>query len=205
MSGFRKNLFGLTLALTVGASVAGAQSTRITLSVDLTDAPRKILHATEVMPVTPGPLTVVYRKWIPGEHGPTGPIENMAGFFITANGQPVKWERDKVDMFAYHLTVPQGATQLQMKIDFLASSALSGFSAGGSTSENLALLSWSTLLVYPANTDADKVMFTPSITVPATWKFGTALDKDSDAGQTTTFKTVSLEQLVDSPVLYGRY
>src|SRR5216683_2163816 len=200
---------GAALAVAVGgsvaSSVAGAQTAPITLSVDLTDAPRKILHATEVMPVTAGPLTVVYPKWIPGEHGPTGPIENMAGFFITANGQPVKWERDKVDMFAYHLTVPQGVTKLEMKIDFLASSALSGFSAGGSTSENLALLSWSTLLVYPADTNASEVKFTPSITLPAGWKFGTALDQDSGSGQTMTFKTVSLEQLVDSPVLAGRY
>ena len=196
---------GAAFAAAVGGSVAVAQGAPITLSVDLTDAPRKILHATEVMPVTAGPLTVVYPKWIPGEHGPTGPIENMTGFFITANGQPVKWERDKIDMFAYHLTVPQGATQVEMKIDFLTPANLSGFSAGGSTSENLALLSWNTLLVYPADTDASQVMFTPSVTLPEAWKLGTALDKDGGSGQTTTFKTVSLEQLVDSPVLAGRY
>src|SRR5271163_1501847 len=184
MSGLWIKCVGAALAATVGGSVAVAQTAPITLSVDLTDAPRKILHAIEVMTVTPGPLTVVYPKWIPGEHGPTGPIENMAGFFITANGQPVKWERDKIDMFAYHLTVPQGATKLEMKIDFLASSALSGFSAGGSTSENLALLSWNTLLVYPADTNASEVMFTPSITLPIDWKFGTALDKDGGSGQT---------------------
>jgi predicted metalloprotease with PDZ domain len=209
MSSFWKKCAGTALVVTVGFSIAGAkavaQTAPITLSVDLTDAPRKILHATEVMPVTAGPLTVVFPKWIPGEHGPTGPIENMAGFFITANGQPVKWERDRVDMFAYHLTVPQGATKLEMKIDFLASSALSGFSAGGSTSENLALLSWNTLLVYPADTNASEVMFTPSITLPAGWKFGTALDKDSGSDQSVIFKTVSLEQLIDSPVLAGRY
>jgi predicted metalloprotease with PDZ domain len=210
MSSLWKTCAGTALAVAVGGLIAGAQTapttlSPIALSVDLTDAPRKILHAIEVMPVTAGPLTVVYPKWIPGEHGPTGPIENMAGFFITANGQPVKWERDKVDMFAYHVTVPQGVTKLEMKIDFLASSSLSGFSAGGSTSENLALLSWNTLLVYPADTNAIEVKFTPSITLPVGWKFGTALDKDSDTGQTMTFKTVSLEQLVDSPVLAGRY
>jgi predicted metalloprotease with PDZ domain len=205
MNGFCMRYAAAALAVAVGSSVAVAQRAPITLSVDLTDAPRKILHATEVMPVTAGSLTVVYPKWIPGEHGPTGPIENMAGFFITANGQPVKWERDKVDMFAYHLTVPQGVTKLEMKIDFLASSSLSGFSAGGSTSENLALLSWNTLLVYPEGTNASEVMFTPSITTPTGWKFGTALDKDGGSGQTTKFKTVSLEQLVDSPVLAGRY
>src|ERR1700679_4176574 len=153
---------GAALATAVGSWSAVAQTGPITLSIDLTDAPRKILHAVEVMPVTPGPLTVVYPKWIPGEHGPTGPIENMTGFFITANGQPVKWERDKVDMFAYHLTVPQGVTQLEMKIDFLASSALSGFSTRGSPSETLALLSWNTLLVSPDGTNASDVMFTPS-------------------------------------------
>lgn len=185
--------------------MVGAQTAPITLSVDLTDAPRKILHATEVMPVSAGPLTLVYPKWIPGEHGPTGPIDNMAGFIITANGQPIKWERDKVDMFAYHITVPQGVTQLEMKIDFLATSGTSGFTAGGSTSENLALLSWNTLLVYPADTDATKVMFTPSVKLPVGWNFGTALDKDGGSGQTSTFKTLSLEQLVDSPVLAGRY
>ncbi|NYF53662.1 M61 family metallopeptidase [Tunturiibacter gelidoferens] len=205
MAGFWKKCAGAALAATVSVSMAGAQTAPITLSVDLTDAPRKILHAIEVMPVTAGPMTVVYPKWIPGEHGPTGPIENMAGFFITANGQPVKWERDKIDMFAYHLTVPQGVTQLEMKIDFLASSALSGFSAGGSTSENLALLSWNTLLVYPADTDASQVMFTPSVKLPSGWNLGTALDKDGGSGQTSTFKTVSLEQLIDSPVLAGRY
>jgi predicted metalloprotease with PDZ domain len=196
---------GAALAAVLASAVAGAQSTPITLSVDLTDAPRKILHATELMPVTAGSLTVVYPKWIPGEHGPTGPIENMAGFFITANGQPVKWERDKVDMFAYHLTVPQGVTQLQIKIDFLATASPSGFSAGASTSENLALLSWNELLVYPDGTNASEVMFTPSVIVPEGWKFGTALDRDGGSNQTTTFKTVSLELLVDSPVLAGRY
>ena len=205
MIGLWMRCTGAALAAAVGSSVAVAQTAPITLSVDLTDAPRKILHATEVMPVTAGPMTVVYPKWIPGEHGPTGPIENMAGFFITANGQPLKWERDKVDMFAYHLTVPQGVTKLEMKIDFLASSSLSGFSAGGSTSENLALLSWNTLLVYPAGTNASDVMFTPSITTPADWKFGTALERDGGSGRNTAFKTVSLEQLIDSPVLTGRY
>src|ERR1700733_12100541 len=205
MIGLWTRCAGAALAVVAGGSVAVAQTAPITLNVDLNDAPRKILHAMEVMPVTAGPLTVVYPKWIPGEHGPTGPIENMTGFFITANGQPVKWERDKVDMFAYHLTVPQGVTRLEMKIDFLTPASLSGFSAGGSTSENLALLSWNTLLVYPDGTNAGDVMFTPSITIPAGWKFGTALDKDGGSGQQTTFKTVSLEQLVDSPVLAGRY
>jgi len=198
----------------VTAAVAGlsvvvhAQTAPITLHVDLTDAPRKILHATETVPVQPGPVTLVYPKWIPGEHMPSGPIDNQAGFTISANGQPVKWERDKVDMFAYHVTVPAGVTKLDIKMDFLATAATSGFSAGASTSANLALLSWNSVIVYPFTDgmNAASVQVSPSIKVPADWKFGTALDQvGRDKAGVFGFKTVSLEQLIDSPVLAGRW
>jgi predicted metalloprotease with PDZ domain len=199
MSPFRLIPLALLCAATLAAS---AQTAPITLSVDLTDAPRKILHATETIPVQPGPMTLVYPEWIPGEHGPTGPIINQAGFIITTpTGAPVKWERDLVDMYSYHITVPAGTTQLNIKMDFLATGG-ANFTEGGSTSANLALLSWNTLLVYPAHTNAADVMVTPSITIPAGWKFGTALDA---AATPTSFKTVSLEQLIDSPVLAGRW
>lgn len=195
----------LTSAALVSPCLASAQ-TPITLAVDLTDAPRKILHSQETMPVQPGPMTLVYPEWIPGEHGPTGPVVDQAGFIITTpTGQRVKWERDPVNMYAYHITVPEGTTQLDIKMDFLATAGAEGFSAGASTSANLALLSWNELIVYPADTKAADVMVTPSLKVPEGWKFGTALEPTSAPGVQTSFKTVSLEQLVDSPVLAGRY
>ena len=196
----------------------------ITLAVDLRDAPQRILHATETLPVQQaGPLTLVYPKWIPGEHSPSGPIADMAGFLITANGQPVKWQRDPIDMFAFHVDVPAGAKQLEMKMDFLATAAAEGFSSGASTSASLALLSWNELVVYPDHTGASEVQVTPSITIPLDWHFGTALEADGlgsgsgtgveghpDLGRRLswakqTFKTVSLETLIDSPVLAGRW
>src|ERR1700735_2763564 len=173
-------------ALCAATLASSAHSAPITLSVDLTDAPRKILHATEIIPVQPGPLTLVYPEWIPGEHGPTGPIINQAGFLIaTPSGQPIKWERDLVDMYSYHVTVPEGVTQLNIKMDFLATGGAS-FPEGGSTSANPALLSWNTLLVYPLNGDiehtkASDVMITPSITIPDGWHFGTALQPTDGA------------------------
>jgi predicted metalloprotease with PDZ domain len=191
-------LCAIPLAATLSAN---AQTAPITLSVDLTDAPRKILHATETIPVQPGALTLVYPEWIPGEHGPTGPIVNQVGFIITTpSGERVKWERDLVDMYSYRITVPAGTTQLNIKMDFLATSTAQ-FTEGGSTSANLALLSWNTLLVYPAGARASDVQVTPSIKIPNGWKFGTALEA---AATPTSFKTVSLEQLIDSPVLTGR-
>jgi predicted metalloprotease with PDZ domain len=173
------------------------------------------------MAVSPGPLTLVYPKWIPGEHGPTGPIDDMAGLMIAARGaneQPcgtdgesrLKWERDKVDMYAFHLTVPEGCTQLEIKLDFLATAAPTGFSAGASTSENLALLSWNEVVLYPEGMDAADVRVTPTITLPSAWQFGTALHRrETSSGNAPTysvsFEPVSLEMLVDSPVLAGKY
>jgi predicted metalloprotease with PDZ domain len=201
-------------ALCAATLSARAQTGPITLSVDLTDAPRKVLHATETIPVQPGPLTLVYPEWMPGEHGPTGPIINQAGFIITTpSGAPVKWERDLVDMYSYHITVPAGVTRLNIKMDFLATSG-ANFTEGGSTSANLALLSWNTVLVYPLNGDiahtkVSDIMVSPSITYPSDWKFGTALTptggEANRGSNNAAFQTVSLEQLIDSPVLAGRW
>ena len=207
MTGWRSAAVAVVV-MGIGAGTARAQGAPITLSVDLTDAPRKILHATEVMPVTAaGPMTLVYPKWVPGEHGPTGPLVNMAGFEITADGKRVEWERDKVDMYAFHLEVPTGTKQLEMKMDYLAVGG-GEYSAGGSTSANLALLSWNTVVVYPQGAKASEVMITPSVVMPGNWQMGTALEGATliqAGGKQTIFKPVSLETLVDSPVLAGRW
>jgi len=216
----------LAIAATATAQVASMQ--QIGLSVDITDAPRKLIHATETMAVAPGPLTLVYPKWIPGEHGPTGPIEDMAGLVISAHGGTqqqcvaggdgrLKWERDKVDMYAFHLTVPAGCTSLEIKMDFLATAAPTGFSAGASTNDNLAMLSWNTVVVYPDGMNAADVTVAPSVTMPSAWQYGTALGAGTEAvdqmcvasdkpcPRTLSFAPVSLERLIDSPVLSGKY
>ena len=202
----RLSCAALASAVLLLPCLASAQAP-LTLAVDLTDAPRKILHSQETIPVQPGPMTLVYPTWIPGEHGPTGPVIDQTGFIITTQtGERVKWERDPVNMYAYHITVPQDTTQLNLKMDFLATASAEGFSAGASTSANLAILSWNELVVYPAGANAADVMVTPSLKVPEGWKYGTALESTSAPNtQSTSFKTVSLEQLVDSPVLTGRW
>lgn len=204
--------------VTVGCGVAVGQGGALGLTVDLRDAPKKVIHAVETIPVGSGALTLVYPKWIPGEHGPTGPIDNQAGLVISARGangepdQPVKWERDPVEMYSFHVTVPTGVTELQVKMDYLAAPNGANFTAGGSTSANLAMLSWNTVLLYPYSgpeMDAKTVMVKPSVTLPEGWHYGTALEPvgggDSRPGDNVNFKAVSLEQLIDSPVLAGRF
>jgi len=198
-------MFGLMFAAALSLN-AQTVSNPIKITVDLTDAPRKILHAHMTIPVSPGPVTLLYAKWIPGEHMPDGPIDNLAGLFITANGQPLAWTRDDVNMYAIRVTVPEGVTQLDVKDDFLATAAASGFSAGASTSASLALLSWNELVLYPAGhkDDAD-ISVQPSVILPQGWQYGTALTKTGGDASHIDFDAVSLEQLIDSPLLAGRY
>jgi len=201
----RSFLLVLFLPVLCAASALGQKVGPITITADLTDAPRKVLHARLVMPVQPGPLTLVYPQWIPGEHAPSGPIANLAGLTFTANGQPLAWQRDDINMFAFHLQIPPGATSLDITLDFLATAAATGFSAGASTSPNLAMLSWNELVLYPSGASAAQVMIEPSVKLPEGWKFGTALSPMSTDGATTRFRPVTLERLIDSPVLSGRF
>ena len=186
-------------------STQPASATPITITVDATDAPRKMLHADLVIPVQPGDLTLVYAKWIPGEHEASGPIDDLAGIVIKANGQTLPWVRDSVDMFKLHVLVPQGVTELRVHDDFLATAGPVGFSAGASTSENLAMISWNEVMLWPQVASAKDVQVTPSVILPTGWKFATALTTTSTGGTTTHFATVPLNELVDSPVLSGRY
>jgi predicted metalloprotease with PDZ domain len=203
----RRICAGLAAALALaGILPAAAQtSTPIHVTVDVTDAPRKILHARLTIPVTPGPLMLLYPKWIPGEHSPDGPIDDLAGLVFTANGEQIPWVRDDVNMYAFHLTVPQGVTSLDVKCDFLATAAATGFSAGASTSASLALLSWNEVVLYPAGHPSADISVEPSVILPEGWQYGTALTKTGEDGSTIHFAAVSLEQLVDSPLLTGRY
>lgn len=193
------------LVLAFALTAFAQSSSPIRLTVDVTDAPRKIIHARLTIPVKPGPLTLLYPKWIPGEHGPTGPIDNLAGLVITANGQQLTWVRDDVNMFAFHVTVPEGVSALDVKLDFLATAAASGFSAGASTSANLAMLSWNEVVLYPAGVSPSEIEVQPAVKLPSDWQYGTALTKTGEDNGEIEFAPVSLEMLIDSPLLAGKY
>ena len=121
-----------------------------TVAVDATDAPRKVFHAKLTIPATPGDFVLLYPKWIPGEHGPTGPVVDTAGIYFRANGRALHWHRDPVDMYAYHVEVPQGVTSIDAAIDYLSPVEMPGnFSAGSSATDKLAVLSWNWLVLYP--------------------------------------------------------
>jgi predicted metalloprotease with PDZ domain len=177
----------------------------ITLHVDLTDAPRHLLHAHMEIPVSAGPLTLEYPQWIPGDHRPTGPIDNLAGVVVRANGQILPWRRDDVDMYGIHLEVPSGVSRLEVSFDFLATPGDTGSDEDEGTSVNMTVLEWNSVVLYPAHIPVAQIPIAASLTVPRDWKLGTALSVTGQQGQETSFAPVSVEQLVDSPVITGKY
>src|ERR1700749_3225654 len=119
-----------------------APASPIQLVVDATHAPEKILHAHMQIPVTAGEVKLVFPKWIPGEPGPTGPITDLAGVEFFANDEKLRWRRDLDEMYMFHVTVPQGATTLEARVDLVMPAPPEGFSSGASATTQLAVLSW---------------------------------------------------------------
>ncbi len=183
------------------AVAAAAQSTlQERLVVDATDAPRNVLHATVTIPVAAGAVTLVYPKWIPGNHRPTGPVSNVMGLHIRANGQEINWQRDLVDMYAFHLDVPRGVTDVEASFD-----TVTYYGARSLASSKVLDLLWNQVVMYPEGTASDAVQVTASIKLPQGWKFGTALEPQdvTKTSEYTAFRPVSLTRLVDSPLIAG--
>src|SRR6478672_1040899 len=121
----------------------------IALALDVRETPRKLLHARETLTVTPGALTLVYPKWLPGEHAPDGAIDDLVGLKFSAGGKTLSWRRDPVDQFAFHLDVPPGVDTLDVSLDFLSAIGAGGFSSASSETAHLGIYSWNQVVLYP--------------------------------------------------------
>ncbi|HKT31199.1 MAG TPA: M61 family peptidase, partial [Gammaproteobacteria bacterium] len=170
------------------------------LVLDARDAPRGLMTASMTIPVKPGPFTFVYPKWIPGEHGPTGPLNDISQLKVSANGQALTWHRDQVDMYAFHVNVPAGVSEIDVQFTVL-------MNAPGDVmaTPNLFILNWNRVLFYQNDTNSKDVFFRPSIILPKGWSYGTALPGPQQTGQRVDFAEVPLNMLVDSPLDAGIY
>jgi predicted metalloprotease with PDZ domain len=197
----------LVVLLPCVAGAVNAQDARkpVRLSVDLREATKHIFHAKLSFSVTAGPLTLVYPKWIPGEHSPVGPIVNLTGLLFRADGKEIEWRRDDVDMFAFHCQVPVGVSELEVSLDYVSPSGPSAGRENPSATAQLAILNWYTVLLYPQDARSDDLTYTASLQTPAGWKYGTALPVASETGAAIEFRPASLTTLVDSPVLMGAH
>jgi len=177
----------------------------IDLTVDVTDVARRIIQVDETVPVVPGPLTLFYPKWIPGNHSPTGPISKMAGVVITARKhETLAWKRDPVDVYAYHVDVPAGVKEIHVAFQYLQ--PVRAPEGRMSADDDLIDLAWNTVVLYPSGHFSRDITFKPTLKLPgADWKFATALELEKRDGEMVHFAPVTLNTLIDSPLYAGTH
>lgn len=176
----------------------------MTLDVDASDTSQGIFHVKETLPVAKaGPMTLLYPKWLPGHHSPTGELDKLAGLVITGDkGQPIRWTRDPVDVYAFHIDVPQGVKTLHMAFDFL--SATSGDQGRIVMTPNLISLQWNSVSLYPAGYYTRGIGVAATAHYPAGFTAASGLPSTAK-GPIYSYQKTNYEILVDSPVLAGRY
>ena len=172
----------------------------MTLVLDARTASQGIIFAHETIPVKPGKFTLVYPEWIPGEHGPTGPLNDLAALRITAGSTPVAWHRDDVDLYAFHVDVPAGVDRLNLNFDVILNARDDVMSTS-----SIAVLNWNRALLYQADIDSHQYFVRASLVVPSGWQFATALNGGPEREGRIDFAEVNLATLVDSPLDMGRY
>jgi predicted metalloprotease with PDZ domain len=193
----------LALLTILAGTVCEAQ---MDVHVDLRDAPKVIAHARLRIAARAGPLVLLYPKWIPGTHWPSGPIGNLTGLRFSAGGRELPWRRDPYDVYRFLLDVPAGADHVDVTLDYLGV----GFGAahGGNPADlgndRITVLPWHVVLLYPQGVAAAQLSVNASLTLPAGWGYATALPGATRGGDEVQFAPTDLDTLVDSPVLAAR-
>jgi predicted metalloprotease with PDZ domain len=218
----RKTLLALALtlalpALGVATSLAVAQDVQaptyaasttpypgtITLAVDATNLSQRLFEVQQRIPVKAGAMTLLFPKWLPGNHADYGRVDKLAGLTITGNGQRIAWTRDPLDVFAFKLEVPAGVTTLDVAFQFLTPTDRD--QGRVVMTPNMLNLQWNMVALYPAGYAASAITFAPSVKLPAGWQAATALEQQSRTGDVVAYKPVNFEVLVDSPMFAGRH
>lgn len=177
----------------------------IRLTVDATDTERRIFQVRETVPVAgPGPLTLLFPKWLPGDHSPTGQLDKFAGLKVSAGGRELAWRRDPADVYAFQIDVPAGAGAVDLAFQSLSPTDPSQ----GRVMVTPAMLNvqWDAVALYPAGYFTRQIPVEASIKLPAGWTQASALEPVGAATDgVIRFKPVSFATLVDSPLFAGRY
>ncbi len=173
------------------------------LNIDATNVQQGIFRVTETIPVAEaGHMVLLFPKWLPGNHGPRGEIEKLAGLKIRANGKDVPWTRDAVDVYAFHIDVPAGAQQIEAEFQFI--SATEPDQGRIVAAPNMLNLQWNSVSLYPAGYYTRQIPVQATVTYPTGWTAASAVPAKA-TGSTYSYDKTNYEVLVDSPVFAGRH
>ena len=182
------------------ATPLATKSAPMTLVLDARDAGRGLMYSHMTIPAKPGDFTIEYPQWIPGEHGPTGPLNDLTQLRVTANGKDLTWRRDKLDMYGFHVDVPQGVSSIDVTFTVVLNAPGDVMST-----RNLAIVNWNRDLLYQDDINSHDYYVKPSVILPRGWSFGCALPGAKQSGDRVDFDTVPLNMLIDSPLNMGAY
>jgi predicted metalloprotease with PDZ domain len=199
-------LFGLPGLGSVPAVLADSGPT-LEIEIDARDLPRRLLHSRIQIPCEPGKLKLWYPKWVPGTHGPYGPVQNVGGLRVqTTSGKPLMWLRDEMEPYRIECDVPDGVREITVMLDTICNEAAehaAGYLSYGN--RLVGMINWGTCLIYPEGPPCDEIQVNLSLRLPARWKFATALANNGDNGGLFKFKKLSLTELVDCPLIAGEH
>ncbi|MEN9925426.1 MAG: hypothetical protein RL268_1552 [Pseudomonadota bacterium] len=175
------------------------------LDIDATDVTRGVYRVTQTIPVVPGKgkLTVLMPQWLPGNHSPRGPLAELVDLEFFADGQKLTWKRDPVEVFAFHVDVPQGAKEVVAK--FIHTSPLQSAEGRITMTQEMLNLQWEKMSLYPAGHYVRQIKVVPSVMIPEGWTAAAALNGVQQQGNKLTWGETSYEVLVDSPIFAGKY
>jgi predicted metalloprotease with PDZ domain len=175
------------------------------LHIDATDITRGAYRVTQTVPVAPGTkrLTLMLPQWLPGNHGPRGPMAELVDIHFFAGDQKLSWKRDPVEVYAFHIDVPAGAKDVTAK--YIHTSPLQSAEGRITMTQEMLNLQWEKMSLYPAGHYVRQIKVVPSVTIPQGWTAAVALDGLKQNGNTLTWDATTYEILVDSPIFAGKY
>ncbi len=197
----------MPMAVPIVPSVPDAQDSpypgTIALDIDASDTVRGVYSVTETIPVAPGvrSLTLLYPQWLPGNHGPRGDLSQLAGIHFTAQGKELVWTRDPVEVYAFHVDLPEGTREISAR--FIHTSPLQSSEGRISMTREMLDLQWEKMSLYPAGHYVRQIRVKPRVMLPPGWSAATALDGQSVSGNVASWAETDFETLVDSPLFAG--
>ncbi|MBI4328051.1 MAG: M61 family metallopeptidase [Chloroflexi bacterium] len=199
--------FLLGLILCGGGARATENAATLRLEVDAREISRQLLHARQEIPAPPGPLALWYPKWVPGTHAPGGPVQNIAGLRLeTPEGKPIPWRRDEAEPYRIACTVPDGANRVVVRLDYICNQpSVNSVGVDSFGNAQLGVIDWNTCLLYPEGVSIDDLRVSARLLLPHKWRFGTALKAAQEADGSVEFKTETLRDFIDCPLICGEH
>ena len=88
---------------------------------------------------------------------------------------PLTWHRDDLDIFLFHVDVPEGVSEVRADLDFACVLGQEGFQSDICSSYDQLVVNWWLVVLYPPSLPNDRDPFLASIRLPAGWKYNTSL------------------------------